>query len=420
MNTLDDLRGTLDRQASGLDDPALRDRPGAVRGRVRVARRRRQAGVAGALALVLATAGVSALGLRGDGSADRQFAGATAPASMRSLGYAFDFARGVEGEARARLRLDRSEQPRLVSWATAGADDQVTLRVAGQDPRTLRGDDFGDFLFLAPGTRGAVTLRGRGDVALAVYDLRDVAPKGYTRDGITFRDDVGGQRLLGAVIGAAGEAETSLRVTAEPGQLPVSYLCSAGPEGSYLHLSVNGGEVVFGGGCDDATFDPAAAGGFSSRLGAGEADDVRLRMWVTQGRDGDLVRDADVRIGIGAYAPAPSVGTLAGTPLTSRIEYEGHRWRLGDWKSSEGGRRDLEVAGLPGRETLVVMSFAHLRSGTVRTLENGARASSTFATGGAGSTLAVVPVGGGTVGLRATGDVGPRLGLGLARYVRAD
>ena len=45
MNTLDDLRTSLDRHASGLADRDVSARPGAVRERVRVVRRRRAAAV---------------------------------------------------------------------------------------------------------------------------------------------------------------------------------------------------------------------------------------------------------------------------------------------------------------------------------------------------------------------------------------
>ena len=60
MNTVDDLRASLDRHASELPDPGAHGRPAAVRERVRVVRRRRRA--AGAAAVVSAVAVAAPLG----------------------------------------------------------------------------------------------------------------------------------------------------------------------------------------------------------------------------------------------------------------------------------------------------------------------------------------------------------------------
>ena len=56
MSTLDDLRGTLDRHAAELTDHDVHTRPGAVRQRVRVVRRRRAG--AGGLAAAVVVAGL--------------------------------------------------------------------------------------------------------------------------------------------------------------------------------------------------------------------------------------------------------------------------------------------------------------------------------------------------------------------------
>jgi hypothetical protein len=419
MSTLDDLRTTLDRHASGLPDDHLSDRTGAVRERVRVVRRRRRAGAAGALAVVLAVVGGVVLGLDSPHRhADRRLAGATAPAALRSLGYTYAFARGVEGDGAATLRLPASEQPRLVSWATASSDDVVTLRGVGDEPRTVTVDDFGDFVRVPPGRRGAITVTGTGEVALAAYDLRRAAP-GDTVDGVTFREEVAGQRLLASAIGTPGQAEVSVDLSTDAGPLPVSYLCAAGPVDAWVHISLNGEQVVSGGGCEDSLFDPAGAGGFSTDLGAVEARSTRLRLWVTHGEHGGRVEDADLRVGLGAYAPAPSVARLAGSPVPATVEHDGHLWRFVDARPGAG--RELEVRGLPGRETLVGMRFASVGRGVVRTLANGVPAGSSFRTGGSGYTEAVVPATGGTVGLRVS-ESARRGGieLGLVRYVRAD
>jgi hypothetical protein len=422
MSTIDDLRGTLDRHAADLDDHALHARRAAVRERIRVVRRRRRAALGGAAAVVVGAVALtfSLPGAQQAPVADRTLAGHLAPVTMSSLGYTYTFAQGRQGEGRAEVHLAPSEQPRLVSWATSGPDDEVTLRGADEQPRTVTADDFGDFVLVPPQRDGTVTVTGEGTVALAVYDLSGAAP-GDTRDGITFRDDVAGQRLLGDAIGDPGEARIGFDLSADAGALPISYLCSGGPNDAWLHISVNGGEVVQGGGCYDSLFDPAGRGGITSHLDAGEARAVHVRMWVTHGQKGDVVEDPDLRIAVAAYAPAPSVSRLAGWPVEPTAEWDGHLWRLVDTRAGAPGAREVEVHGVEGQETLVVMSFAHVGRGTVRTLQDGRSGGSMFSAGGSGSTETTIPASGGSAGLRASGaGVRPDVELGLATYVRAD
>lgn len=422
MSTTDDLRGTLDRHASALTDHDLHIRPVAVRERVRVVRRRRRAALGGVAAAVVGAVALS-LSLGGGRQApvaDRTLAGHEAPRTMSSLGYTFTFAEGREGEGRARVRLAPSEQPMLVSWATAGPDDEVTLHGVDEGPRRVTTDDFGDFVRVPAQRGGTVTVTGEGDVALAVYTLSEAAP-GDTRDGITFRDDVAGQRLLADAIGEPGEADLGFHLSTGGGALPISYLCSGGPRDAWLHISVNGGGAVSGSGCGDSLFDPAGSGGITTYPDADEARSMHVRMWVTHGQKGDLVEDPDLRIAVGAYAPAPSVTRLAGWPVPATREYGGHLWRLVDTRAGAPGTRELTVRGVEGQETLVDMSFTHVGRGVVRTLEDDRAGGSTYAAGGSGATQAVIPETGGTAGLRATGSgLRADVRLGLAIYVRAD
>lgn len=424
MSTTDDLRSTLDRHASGLADHDLHVRPVAVHERIRVVRRRRRGAVGGVAAAVVGAVALTFTLSFGGGqqapTADRTLAGHVAPGTMRSLGYTYTFAQGRQGQGKAELHLASSDRPRLVSWATSGPDNEVTLRGVGDKPRVATVADFGDFVLVPPGDGPNVTLTGTGEVALATYDLTGAAP-GDTKDGITFRRDVAGQRLLADAIGDPGQADVSLDLSTAGGALPVSYLCSGGPKDAWLHITINGRGALFGSGCEDSLFDPAGNGGFTSYPKAAEARSMHVRMWVTHGQKGDVVEDPDLRIGVGAYAPAPSVGRLAGWPVTATVERDGHLWRLVDTKAGTPGDRELEVRGLPGQETLVKMSFARTGKGMVRTLEDGGPGESMFSAGGSGATEAMVPATGGSVGLRATGSAPrPDLELGLARYARAD
>ena len=92
-----------------------------------------------------------------------------------------------------------------------------------------------------------------------------------------------------------------------------------------------------GSACDDPLFDPAGSGGVITYPDAAEARSLHVRMWVTHGKKGDVVEDPDLRIAVGAYAPAPSVTRLAGWPVPATTEYGGHLWRLVDTKAGAPG-----------------------------------------------------------------------------------
>ena len=358
MSTLDDLRTTLDRHASGLPDDHLPERTGEVRARVRGVRRRRRAGAAGAVAAVLALVGGLVLGLDGvDRSADRELAGATAPASLRSLGYTYAFHRGVEGAGSASVTLPAADRPRLVSWATSGSD-RVTVD-GPYDRHDAVSGDFADFQLVPEGQPATVEVSGAavGTVGLAVYELTDQAPPGVTVDGITYRDEVGDQRLVGAVVGRAGETEASRRLTIVPGNLRVKYLCGGVSGRIWVHLRVAGreqGALGGSGACDRSVLDPGASGTYTNlrltQLGA-VGDRVTLTVRLRQGSGGRAaaVEDPDARVGFGIYRPGEGV-RVGGGRQDAVVEDGGHVYR--EILARDVRARRTELHGLPARSRL--------------------------------------------------------------------
>jgi hypothetical protein len=359
MSTLDDLRTTLDRHASGLPDDHLSVRTGAVRERVRVVRRRRRAGVAGALAVVLATVGGVVLGLGGgDRPGDRELAGSTAPATLQSLGYTYSFERGVEGSGSATVRLAASDRPRLVSWATSGRDR--VLVDGPYDRHDAVSGDFADFQLVPEGDPATVkvTVDGVGTVGLAVYELTDAAPPGVTVDGITYRDQVGDQRLVGAAIGRAGETTTSTRVQIVPGHVRVKYLCGAASGNVYVHLEIAGeeqGALGGSGACDRSALDPGASGTFTNlrltEFGAvGDTVPVTVRLTVGDRARAFPVDDPDARVGFGLYRSGQRV-RVAGGLQDVVVEEGGHTYQ--ELVAQDVRTRSTEISGLPARRRLL-------------------------------------------------------------------
>lgn len=329
MNTLHDLRATLDQHASGVhDDESTTARVAAVAGRARVVRRRRAGGV-GAAAVLAVVAAAALATLPGD----RDIAPA-APESLTSLGWSYRVADTVDTEGdRVGTELEQSELPRLVSWATSGEDQQVVVRSGGESVSSAA-VDFGDFVWLPPGFEGEVTVDGGPGLSLATYELDESrAPAGVGEGPLTYREDVAGLELLGAGVGEPGRASVDVDLRPDAATTWVGYHCEGLPRGARVHVNWVGapGSVSFGP-CDSGTaFDPGGSAGLGITSGRRISEDATLRIWVT--RDGRAVADGeipDLRLGLGAYTPSEPPVEVAGIDMRHLIEHAGHVWELED------------------------------------------------------------------------------------------
>ena len=360
MNSLQDLRATLDHHAGDVHDDAAPVRVAAVAGRARAVRRRRAAGVA--TAAVLAVAGVAVVAaLPGSDSPEP----ASAPDTMTALGWTYrvDETTATEGD---RIDVDvlASDVPQLVSWATAGDDQDVRIRMNGEESRS-QASDFGDFVWLPPGWSGQVSvISPEPGLTTTRYALDEsVTPEGVGSGVTTFREDVAGRTLAGAALGEPGQAEVEVPVTADPGELWLAYTCEGLPPGHQVRIGLVGrqGYVSSGGGCAETTFDP----GGSPQVGLpGQwRPGTGLRIWVVRhGRpvaDGEL---ADLRLGLGAYALADDPRTAAGHDFARVIEHAGKVWRLE--RTVVGTGAELPRLTVPARGDHVVTDWVVARSRT--------------------------------------------------------
>ncbi len=283
-----------------------------------------------------------------------------------------------------------------------------------------RATDFDDFVLVEPGASSEWSVRAGGEAAaIAVYELGDQRPAGLTVDGITFRDDVAGDRLLAAQIGEVGQDEVTLEVTVPTnGQLRFSSLCQGSPRDAWLHVDFGPrlGEYVQGPMCDDSGFDPGA-GGSTSRLGRpGEA--LVASAYLTQGEDGPRIDSDDVRLGLAAYDVALPEARVAGYDVPALVEHDGHVWKYDGRYSARAGTPGLDHRNSDDT-TLLVRAIAH-RTGEQRVVTswNGGRDGNQNSVGGGVSTFLLLP--GQRASIRVREPVPDQALLGFAFYSRFD
>lgn len=430
MSSLQDLRDTLDTHAADVhDDVATATRTAAVVTRARAVRRRRAATVAGAAALALAAVLVPTLlpGGQEPVPSDRELIGRQAPETLTSYGYTYRFVRGVEsaGDSPARLRLDDVTAPQLVTWASEADDVVVDVDVEGYGGPSAA-TDFDDFMMVPESAR--VRLRAGGaPAALAVYELDvDEVPPGITRDGLTFREQVGSERLVDAAVGELGDPEITLEVEVpESERLRVAQFCEGvSLEGDlWVSVSVDGDGALSSSGCDEEPFDPAVgnASWLEPRHLPEPGSTVSIRMWIARGPSGggDPVVVDGARLAVAAYDVGRPAAVVAGWEMAPLYEHDGHLWSLvtteeaprGSGRAAytniaEGTR--LVVASLSGAGRRTV-SFREPRHGGIDRTETG---------NGSGITGLLRP--GDRATLTVQGQPEPTTRLGFAVYERAD
>lgn len=346
MNTLDDLRVSLEshsHDAAGLDPAA---RSSQLKGRIAAERRRRNAVRSGlAVAVVAAVVSVASLPALLDRDdtpsvADRTTLGEVAPASYTALGLTYEFASHTSTRTGTEVTLDPDPDadghPSLLTWTTTEPGATVTVTESGSE-NVLWSSDAGSFtdhvvLDQLRGVPVTVTSSAPG-VAVALYAFDEDAPiAGASSHGATFRQEVAGRQLLVGDFAELGATRLHLRYD-EPTQKEISLAVHCSGEATAdvaVQMRLNGKVVTSGTGCGDPR-DHTGVGAYvfpvAKYLRDGRLDvEVELARSTTDDRP-VTGKHPDVLLGAALYEPAQFSdfeGLLSGTTL----EHSGHLWTI--------------------------------------------------------------------------------------------
>lgn len=331
MNTLDDLRASLDQRAEQLHDTELYARPVAVRRRIRAVRRRRTA-VAAVVAAAVVVGGVAGVGaLRqpaGPEPAGRTLFGVDVPAQVSVSGWSYDLDRTERFSSdRARLRLDDGDTERAVAlvgsdlgsgFATLFRDGEAVARVSGGQELAVP----------VPVATGAVTLRVQVDDApadahagVAVYDRSDQLPAGVSNGTAVFRDTVAGAPLVRAAFAEPAETSVALTFDGRPDRLSFAGYCRTSAKGLWLNIELDGSGPF----TTQCASDDADAGANGSQLDDSTPGRHTVTAYVTRGMKGPRVSVEG--LGLGIYRTGGDADVL-GAPVPRTVEADGRTWAL--------------------------------------------------------------------------------------------
>ncbi|WP_028643065.1 hypothetical protein [Nocardioides sp. URHA0020] len=332
MNTLHDLRSTLDRHAEGLDDTERYVRPVAVRARVRAVRRRR-AGVAGVAAVLVVIAGIAAADvMRGPdriAPADRVVAGVDVPGSIELQGFPYDLTDLVDLTDDP-THVEPADHEEAVLLAASGlGPGSATLYSDGQAVARVRGDEQISVAY--PVGDGGTGLQVRlhdadpgARAGVAVYEATGALASGIDNGSVVFRDEYAGEPLLGAAFAEPGRSSVEFQARGAAIMRYVFY-CD-GPDSLFINVDVDG-RPGLASSCGSSGVD--AANGTSGTLdGLDPSRDHAVRVYLTRGSDGPEVAPSDVTFGAGVYASGYAGQRVQGQDVARAVEYAGRTWVL--------------------------------------------------------------------------------------------
>lgn len=371
MNTLDDLRRTLDDHAH--DTAGRGVDPSSLHVSIASAKRRRTATRGGlALAAVATVAAGAFLPNLLDGTGDVQPAapvllGSQAPDTKQALSLTYAYSDSEVSEDGDEVTLtprwddDADDNPNpLISWTTADPDATVTVTLEGitddedQVIWSSTVDAFDDHVVADAWTGEPITVSSSGPgVAAAIYTLDEEAPlEGDTNGEVTFLATEDGQGLIDSAFGEPGATFLRATLDVRGTHVFVGSFCSGFGEDVSVAISIDGEAQGSTGGCTDRG-PIARTSGLQYEVPEGTTQvEVELRVTISLESD-DLLAPRDDGRGLLAVQMRQDYANdeVAGQLVERWTEVAGHLWRTTQ-VLEESGVREVSADVVPGRPTL--------------------------------------------------------------------
>jgi hypothetical protein len=198
---------------------------------------------------------------------------------------------------------------------------------------------------------------------------------GYTKDGVTFRGEVLGERLLGAAIGDLGQSTVTFDFVVGETGLRFSPMCF-GPGPDLMVTYAVAGDPFGAVSCNKKPDTDPGAGGITYEappekvllgwgLEPGDTATMTVRLVSADDSGGATVEHPEAVIGAGVYEDARETRVVAGAEVPERVEHEGRVWELQSTYESVRGTEDVHIftggRGAPS-DTLVGVALSGLDS----------------------------------------------------------
>ncbi|GAA4109391.1 hypothetical protein GCM10022215_03650 [Nocardioides fonticola] len=307
MTGLDELRSTLRAEADGLTDTGLAARTDAVHGRVRIARRRRRAGVAVAAALIVGGTALTTQVLDRDGGRiepAEEILGQKVPTDIRIDGVRYHLTDTPTLAPGKPIDVPGSGKEAVLTSLIATDLDDAASYASSSEPRArLWSNGVTPPTWASPGER--VQVRSSDPdarFALAVYTPTDDIGPAVTGNGVSFRRSIGDDRLVDTAFTDEGEAPRLTADLPRNGQYDLSLVCVSSRTGLWARFTESGG-TTYSQRCR-TTVDALPESG-SYGIATGPTTAVTIE--VTDGRGGPVVTDPSAaELSLGVYRQRPT------------------------------------------------------------------------------------------------------------------
>jgi hypothetical protein len=223
-----------------------------------------------------------------------------------------------------------------------------------------------------------------------------VGPDDYTKDGVTYRQHIGGDTLAGAKVADPGRTEVRFSFTSTGAQLILHDFCTANSAADVWDTPYSvsmrvGSGAPYTSTCEANSTDAGAGGSLTvpSPVPAGQRVDVVAQIVPTK-PNGPAV-PPDVRMGLGVYFQGAQ-RTVDGVQLAERIESGGYDYRLADVRTAAGPGKQLTMDTPAGQPYVIAYGSSPL--------------------GGSGQVTGILRIGKTETGATTTPNSGGALGVG--------